>query len=80
MVMAKLAKWCLNLKGKKRPTMREVWMQLERISSSQTMENDVDEEGAQLSIDVTASSSTSQYNVDAALWSDVEPMLPRQTW
>ena len=34
-VVANLAKMCLNMKGKKRPTMKEVAMQLEAVQSLQ---------------------------------------------
>ncbi|XP_010460387.1 PREDICTED: LEAF RUST 10 DISEASE-RESISTANCE LOCUS RECEPTOR-LIKE PROTEIN KINASE-like 1.1 [Camelina sativa] len=92
MMIAKLAKTCLNLKGKKRPNMREVWMQLERICLShgdvRTMGND-DEDGEaaefnthleSVNIDVTTLTSTSQYNTNATSWSDTEVLFPRQTW
>lgn len=49
MMMAKLAKVCLNLKES-------------------------------LNIDAAASTSTSQYNTNATLWYDSEPLFPRQTW
>ena len=39
MAVANLAKMCLNLSGKKRPTMKEVAMQLEAIQSLQTTPN-----------------------------------------
>ncbi|EOA39885.1 hypothetical protein CARUB_v10008562mg [Capsella rubella] len=96
MMMAKLAKMCLNRKGKKRPNMREVWMQLERICLSRvdlnedvpTIGNDEEGEAAQgntciesVNIDVTnLTTSTSRYNTNAALWSDAEVLFPRQTW
>ncbi|OMP09781.1 hypothetical protein COLO4_05137 [Corchorus olitorius] len=49
MAVAKLAKRCLNLNGKKRPTMKQVAMELERIRSSEEDKsvhqgNDVDED------------------------------------
>ncbi|GAV78092.1 LOW QUALITY PROTEIN: Pkinase domain-containing protein/EGF_CA domain-containing protein/WAK domain-containing protein/GUB_WAK_bind domain-containing protein, partial [Cephalotus follicularis] len=41
MAVANLAKGCLSLNGKKRPTMRQVSMELERISSLQQAETNV---------------------------------------
>ncbi|KAL1188233.1 LEAF RUST 10 DISEASE-RESISTANCE LOCUS RECEPTOR-LIKE PROTEIN KINASE-like 1.1 [Cardamine amara subsp. amara] len=96
MSVAKLAKMCLNRKGKKRPNMREVWVQLERICPSHrdlqanvlsTVANDKEGEAAKVStridtvnIDVTTFTSTSQYNANTALSSDAESLFPRQTW
>ena len=41
--MAKLAKRCLNLKGKKRPTMKEVAMELEAIQMFQKVQQNYEE-------------------------------------
>ena len=95
MMTAKLAKMCLNLKGKKRPNMREVWTQLERICPSHgdlnadvhIMANDEEGEAAEVNtrmesvnINVTTLTSTSHYTTNATSWSDAESLFPRQTW
>ncbi|KAK8548349.1 hypothetical protein V6N12_061263 [Hibiscus sabdariffa] len=56
-MIAKLAKRCLNLNGKKRPTMKQVAMELERIGSSEEA-NAVEERGDEDSdIDITIEAS-----------------------
>ncbi|KAK8612833.1 hypothetical protein V6N13_092937 [Hibiscus sabdariffa] len=63
--VAKLAKRCLNLNGKKRPTMKEVAMELERIRSSEeanAIEQSTDEDSDiddQIELSTTASCSMS---------------------
>lgn len=48
---ANLARRCLNLNGKKRPNMREVSMELERIRDSQVcIQNEVDEETIEINV------------------------------
>ena len=42
MAVANLARRCLNSKGKKRPYMREVFAELEKISSSQEVKTEID--------------------------------------
>ncbi|KAM7481440.1 hypothetical protein LguiB_006023 [Lonicera macranthoides] len=53
--VANLAKRCLSLSGRKRPTMREVTVELEgiRIPNSESTINELDEEGEYGIIDVT---------------------------
>ncbi|KAK8571567.1 hypothetical protein V6N12_027649 [Hibiscus sabdariffa] len=59
LAVAKLAKRCLNLNGKKRPTMKQVAMELERIRSSEEA-NAIEESGDEDSdIDITIEASTS---------------------
>lgn len=92
MAVAKLATRCLNRKGKKRPNMREVSIELERIRSSPYdseihIDGDDDEEEDQameLNIDETwdvgMTAPTSMYNTHASPTSDVEPLVPLRTW
>lgn len=91
-VVAKIARLSLKLKREKRPTMREVSMELERICSSHgdshaqvsaIGNDDEDEEVAQLyrrsrslNIDM-ASTSRSQHDYDRPVRSDTEPLFPR---
>ncbi|KFK44076.1 hypothetical protein AALP_AA1G212900, partial [Arabis alpina] len=92
MAVANLARRCLNSKGKKRPYMREVYTELEKICSSQEVkiENDDDaneeEEGMDMidigiadswTIGVTAPASSI---AASSSLSDVEPLFPRPTW
>uniref|UniRef100_A0A1J3K629 Wall-associated receptor kinase-like 4 n=1 Tax=Noccaea caerulescens TaxID=107243 RepID=A0A1J3K629_NOCCA len=92
MAMAKLATRCLNRKGKKRPNMREVSIELERIRSSPydsdiQIDGDNDEEEDQameLNIDETwdvgMTAPASMFNNHASPTSDVEPLVPLRTW
>ncbi|KAG7590749.1 Protein kinase domain [Arabidopsis suecica] len=93
MAVAQVARRCLNLKRIKRPSMRQVSMELEMIRSSpEDMQplvyvSENEEEAMEMNIrvesrnnvDVTAPAS--QYNVAASSssWSDVEPLFPSQT-
>ncbi|KAJ0231871.1 Wall-associated receptor kinase [Hirschfeldia incana] len=88
LAVAKLARRCLSLKGKKRPNMREVSIELERISSSLedlevTFEEDDEEEKAmEINIDdswsVEMTAPASLFDQSPEL--DVKPLLPHQTW
>lgn len=89
-VMAKIAKMCLKLKREKRPTMREVSMELERICSSHrdshvsAIGNDEDKDEVQvtqlyrrsrsLNIEM-ASTSRSQHDYHGPVRSDTEPLF-----
>ncbi|RID48207.1 hypothetical protein BRARA_I04738 [Brassica rapa] len=89
MAVANLARRCLNSKGKKRPYMREVFTELEKISSSQEVKTENDngddeEEGMNMieiadswTIGVTAPASSI---VPSSSLSDVEPLFPCPTW
>ncbi|EOA37407.1 hypothetical protein CARUB_v10011311mg [Capsella rubella] len=90
MAVANLAMRCLNSKGKKRPNMRQVFTELEKIYSSPEdslvqleNDNDVDEaeEGINTAdmwtIGVTAPASSI---VTSSLSLEVEPLLSRPTW
>ncbi|XP_023642916.1 wall-associated receptor kinase-like 22 [Capsella rubella] len=89
MAVAKLARRCLSLKGKKRPNMREVSIELERIRSSpEDLEVHIEEEEEEeetameinmdesWSVDMTAPASL--FDLSPKL--DVEPLVPQQTW
>ncbi|KAF8091446.1 hypothetical protein N665_0445s0031 [Sinapis alba] len=89
-VAAKLARKCLNLKGKKRPSMREVSMELERLRSLHghpqpqihVIESDVEDEIMEMNIAMESWDSVNEavtgHNV-ATSFLDVEPLFPRQT-
>ncbi|ESQ34510.1 hypothetical protein EUTSA_v10009805mg, partial [Eutrema salsugineum] len=70
--MAKIAKLCLNLKGDRRPTMREVSLELERLSKEEEIAQ-IYTRRESLNIDI-ASTSTS----GSATWSDAQPFFSRQ--
>ncbi|KAF8083637.1 hypothetical protein N665_0761s0012 [Sinapis alba] len=90
LAMAKLGRRCLSLKGKKRPSLREVSTELERIRSSPedlevTIEEEEEEEEEMpmeiniddsWSMDMTAPASLS----DSSPKLDVEPLFPQRTW
>ncbi|KAL0799646.1 hypothetical protein Bca101_054821 [Brassica carinata] len=90
MAVAKLARRCLNRKGKKRPNMREAWIELERIRSAahdpevHIEEDDEEEdESMQLKVDETwdfeVTASASMFS-SASPTSDAEPLVPLRTW
>ncbi|CAH2037403.1 unnamed protein product [Thlaspi arvense] len=90
MAVAKIATRCLNRKGKKRPNMREVSIELERIRSSPYepeghIEEDDDEEDQAMefniddSWDVGMTAPASMFN-NASPTSDVEALVPLRTW
>ncbi|KFK44073.1 hypothetical protein AALP_AA1G212600 [Arabis alpina] len=93
MAVANLARRCLNSKGKKRPYMREVFTELEKISSSPEdallqLGNDDDaddeEEGMNI-IDITDSwtigdTAPIPSTIASSSSSDVEPLFPGSTW
>ncbi|AEE36285.1 Wall-associated kinase family protein [Arabidopsis thaliana] len=88
LAVAKLARRCLSLKGKKRPNMREVSVELERIRSSpEDLELHIEEEDEEecameinmddsWSVDMTAPASL--FDLSPKL--DVEPLVPQRTW
>ncbi|CAH2079888.1 unnamed protein product, partial [Thlaspi arvense] len=84
---AKLARKCLNLKGRKRPSMRQVSIELERIRSSggdsqlQVIdESDEEEETVEVNIGVESWNNVAVTDNVATSFLDVEPLFPRQTW
>ena len=91
LAVAKLARRCLSLKGKKRPSMREVYSDLEKIRSSLedlevTIEEEEEEEEEEMLIEINIDDSWSvDMTAPASLFDlypklDVEPLVPRRTW
>ncbi|KAJ0247445.1 Wall-associated receptor kinase-like 17 [Hirschfeldia incana] len=92
MAVAKLAMKCLSSKGKKRPNMREVYTELERICTSPEEDSQVqvqnddeeDEEEEEEDMKIIIRNNSRGIGVTApALASsslDVEPLFPRPTW
>ncbi|CAL9241274.1 unnamed protein product [Arabidopsis halleri] len=91
---AKIARKCLNMKGRKRPSMREVSMELEKICSypedmlpyEYVSENEEEKEEKLVEVIesrnyVTAAAPSSQYSIatSSSSCSDVEPLFPLQT-
>ncbi|KAM7481451.1 hypothetical protein LguiB_006034 [Lonicera macranthoides] len=72
--VANLTKQCLNLSGRKRPTMREVLVELEgiRLPNTASSINELDEEGEYDIIEVIVPSETSS---TSRACSDVHPLL-----
>ncbi|VVA91509.1 unnamed protein product [Arabis nemorensis] len=87
MAVAKLTRRCLNRKGKKRPNMREVSIELERIRSSPYdseihIEDDDDEEDQVMGFNIDESWDVGTTAPASMLTnpSDVEPLVPLRTW
>ncbi|ESQ27146.1 hypothetical protein EUTSA_v10018175mg [Eutrema salsugineum] len=91
LAVAKLARRCLSLKGKKRPNMREVSIELERIRSSpedlevhiEEEEEEEEETAMEINIDdswsVDMTAPASLFDLSPKL--DVEPLVvPQRTW
>ncbi|XP_048139036.1 wall-associated receptor kinase-like 1 [Rhodamnia argentea] len=81
--VANLARRCLNLNGRNRPTMRVVVMELEGIrklpnpsGEDQNQEN----REATGSYDAAFTSSKANVEMDVITLSDVQPLLPSGTW
>lgn len=91
MAVAKLAKRCLNRKGKKRPNMREVSIELEGIRSSpynseihnDDDDDDEEDQAMEINIDETwevgMTAPASMFN-NRSPATDVEPLVPLRTW
>ncbi|CAF2126004.1 unnamed protein product [Brassica napus] len=89
-VAAKLARKCLNLKGKKRPSMREVSMELEKLRSLHghpqpqvhVIESDEEDEIMEVNIGIESRNNVNVAVTDnvASSFLHVEPLFPRQTW
>ncbi|CAH2079887.1 unnamed protein product [Thlaspi arvense] len=84
---AKLARKCLNLKGRKRPSMKQVSIELERIRSSGgdsqlqvIVESDEEEETVEVNIGVESWNNVAVTDNVATSFLDAEPLFPRQTW
>ncbi|KAM7481430.1 hypothetical protein LguiB_006013 [Lonicera macranthoides] len=73
-MLANLAKQCLNLSGRKRPTMREVTVELEgiRIPNGASTINELDEKGEYDIVEVVVPSETSSTSRTSF---DVRPLL-----
>ncbi|KAF8007325.1 hypothetical protein BT93_K1354 [Corymbia citriodora subsp. variegata] len=82
-LVANLAKRCLHLNGRNRPTMKEVAMELEGIRKLQNpsgiQQNQEDHEVTE-SYAATFPSSKSNIDMDVITFSDVQPLLPSETW
>jgi len=88
--VANIAKRCLNLNGKKRPTMKQVTSELERIiqlsQKKDVQQNNEEAESITAEVisawdDASTSIICSSFQVDQALSSsDVEPLVPFKTW
>lgn len=90
MSVAKMARRCLNRKGKKRPNMREVSVELEMIRSSPDDsgihiedEDDQEDQAMELNFDETwdvgVTAPASMFD-NTSPTSDVEPLVPLRTW
>ncbi|KAF8032168.1 hypothetical protein BT93_D1179 [Corymbia citriodora subsp. variegata] len=81
--VANLAKRCLNLNGRNRPTMKEVAMELEGIRKLQNpsgiLQNQENRE-ATVSYDVALPPNKSNIDMDVITFSDVQPFLPSEAW
>ncbi|KAM5580137.1 wall-associated receptor kinase-like 22 [Rosa sericea] len=85
MAVAQLARRCLNMKGKKRPTMKEVAVQLEGIFQLSAKDSDVHTNSAEVEYVLNGwhvGSTSAQYNtipIGSGSPSDVEPLLFLET-
>ncbi|XP_039161079.1 wall-associated receptor kinase-like 2 [Eucalyptus grandis] len=81
--VANLAERCLNLNGRKWPTMKEVAMESEGIrkrhNRSGIQQNQENREPSE-SYDAVYTSSKSSIDMDVIIFSDVQPILPNGTW
>ncbi|KAK3405203.1 hypothetical protein EUGRSUZ_K01462 [Eucalyptus grandis] len=81
--VANLAKRCLNLNGRKRPTMKEVAMELERIRKLQNplviLQNQENHETTESS-NAAFPSNKSNIDMDVITFSNVQPLLPSESW
>ncbi|KAL3716081.1 hypothetical protein ACJRO7_007792 [Eucalyptus globulus] len=81
--VANLAKMCLHLNGRSRPTMKEVALELEGIRKLQNplgiQQNQEDHEATESYVG-TFPSSKSTIDMDVIAFSDVQPLLPSETW
>ncbi|KAJ6897156.1 hypothetical protein NC651_023131 [Populus alba x Populus x berolinensis] len=88
--VANIAMRCLNLKGKKRPTMKQVTSDLERIiqlsQKKDVQQNNEEAESITVQVisawdDASTSITCRSFQVDQALSSSaVEPLVPFKTW
>ncbi|KAK3438489.1 hypothetical protein EUGRSUZ_C03105 [Eucalyptus grandis] len=79
---ANLAKRCLNLNGRSRPTMKEVAMELEgmrKLLDPLGIQQNQEDREATESYDVACKSSKSNIDADVITFSDVQPFSPSET-
>ncbi|KAF8042147.1 LOW QUALITY PROTEIN: hypothetical protein BT93_A0684 [Corymbia citriodora subsp. variegata] len=81
--VASLAKRCLNLNGRSRPTMKEVAMELERIRKLQNppgiLQSQENHEATK-SYDAAFPTNKSNIDADVITLSYVQPLLPSEKW
>ncbi|XP_039161086.1 wall-associated receptor kinase-like 1 [Eucalyptus grandis] len=78
-LVANLAKRCLNLAGKARPTMKEVAMELERIRKLQNPSGiQQNQENREATKSYDAAFTSIQSSIDVMTFSDVQPLLPSE--
>ncbi|XP_030439931.2 wall-associated receptor kinase-like 1 [Syzygium oleosum] len=78
-----LAKRCLYLNGRNRPTMKEVAMGLEgirKLPNPLDIQQNQENREATESYNVAFPSSKSNIDMDVITLSDVQPLLPTETW
>ncbi|KAJ6728413.1 WALL-ASSOCIATED RECEPTOR KINASE-LIKE 21 [Salix koriyanagi] len=80
MMVASLARSCLRLNGKERPTMKEVTMVLERIQKSDNLivQREIEYDRKEVmgaSWDVTSPSTISSFGISASSSLDEKPLL-----
>ncbi|KAK3438502.1 hypothetical protein EUGRSUZ_C03125 [Eucalyptus grandis] len=81
--VANLAKRCLNLNGRNRPTMKEVAMELEgmrKLLDPLGIQQNQEDREATESYDVACKSSKSNIDTDVITFSDAQPFLPSESW
>ncbi|XP_039165755.1 wall-associated receptor kinase-like 22 [Eucalyptus grandis] len=81
--VASLAKRCLNLYGRNRPTMKEVAMELEgmrKLPNPLGIQQNQEDREAVESYAAACKSSKSNIDADVTTFSDVQPFLPSETW
>ncbi|KAL3715484.1 hypothetical protein ACJRO7_007248 [Eucalyptus globulus] len=82
-LVANLARRCVHLNGRNRPTMKEVAMELEGIRKLQNpsgIQQNQEDRGTAESYAAVFSSSKSNIDRDAITLLDVQPLLPSATW
>ncbi|XP_039165746.1 wall-associated receptor kinase-like 6 [Eucalyptus grandis] len=81
--VANLAKRCLNLNGRNRPTMKEVAMELEgmrKLPNPLGIQQNQEDREATKSYATPCKSNKSNIDKDVITFSDVQPFLPSETW
>ncbi|KAF8020544.1 hypothetical protein BT93_G1081 [Corymbia citriodora subsp. variegata] len=82
-LVANLAKSCLHLNGRNRPTMKEVAMELEgirKVQNPSSIQQNQEDHKATESYAAAFPSSKSSIDMDVITFSDVQPLLPSGTW